>query len=98
MDRLTLVLDLDETLVHCSTKTTSHNSQEVIISYERIPSITEQVKCYVYKRPFLDEFLEKMDILYDITIFTSSIKGYADPVIDYIDPRKIIKKRYYREV
>lgn len=89
---------MDETLVHCSLEIPLENCDKVTISYEKTPKIKENATCYVDKRPFLDEFLEKMGRIFEISIFTSSTKGYADPIIDYIDPRKIIKKRFYREV
>ena len=91
-------MDLDETLVHCSLEIPLENCEKVTISYEKTSKIQENATCYVDKRPFLDEFLEKMGRIFEISIFTSSTKGYADPIIDYIDPGKIIKKRYYREV
>ena len=33
-----------------------------------------------------------------VFIFTASVKEYADPIIDEIDPHGIIKGRFYREV
>lgn len=53
---------------------------------------------YIYKRPHLDEFLKKISRFGNVYIFTASIQKYADPIIDIIDPKGIIKKRYYREV
>jgi TFIIF-interacting CTD phosphatase-like protein len=34
----------------------------------------------------------------EISVFTASVKDYADPIIDEIDPRGVINKRFYREV
>lgn len=53
---------------------------------------------YVYKRPHLEEFLKKISKLGHVSVFTASVQKYADPIIDLIDPKGIIKKRYYREV
>lgn len=53
---------------------------------------------YIYKRPYLDEFLMKVAKFGTVCIFTASVQKYADPIIDIIDPKGIIKKRYYREV
>ncbi len=33
-----------------------------------------------------------------VSIFTASVKQYADPIIDELDPKGIIKRRFYREV
>jgi len=34
----------------------------------------------------------------EIFLFTASTAQYADPIIDEIDPKGFIKKRFYREV
>ena len=39
-----------------------------------------------------------MNKIYDIIIFTASLKKYADPIIDFIDTEKVVKRRYYRDV
>lgn len=38
-----------------------------------------------------------MSEIYDIYIFTASIKDYADPIIDYLDTKKVIKQKYFRD-
>lgn len=53
-------------------------------------------KFFVYKRPHLDEFLDTVSEFCDISIYTASIKEYADKVINYIDKNRVISKRYYR--
>ena len=48
-------------------------------------------------RPFVDECLKRLAELYEIVVFTAGIKDYADPILDYIDPKKeYFKKRLYR--
>jgi len=56
-----------------------------------------QEEYFVKKRPFMEEFLEKMSQIFHLVIFTASIKEYADKVIDYIDPKGLIKERFYRD-
>ena len=34
----------------------------------------------------------------EVHLFTASTRQYADPIIDEIDPKGFIKKRFYREV
>jgi TFIIF-interacting CTD phosphatase-like protein len=58
----------------------------------------KQETYFVRKRPFLHEFLEKMSHFFELVVFTASLKEYADKVIDYIDPKGYIKRRFYRDV
>lgn len=39
-----------------------------------------------------------MSHIFELVVFTASIKEYADKVIDYIDPNGLIKRRFYRDV
>ena len=52
---------------------------------------------YFIIRPGLDEFLQSVSLLYDIIIFTASLKQYVSPIINFIDKNNIIKFRFYRE-
>ncbi|KAJ3269320.1 Nuclear envelope morphology protein 1, partial [Borealophlyctis nickersoniae] len=91
--RKTLVLDLDETLIH-STSRGSRNHDHVI------EVLVEKHVClyYVYKRPYCDLFLKKVSEWYRVVIFTASMAEYADPVIDWLDGgRDMIAKRYFRQ-
>ena len=92
-----LILDLDETLVHSCLKPIQIKGHSIQ------PDIALQVKfhqnyhnVYVLKRPYVDEFLEEMDKYYNIIIFTASVQEYADPLLDKLDKKKVIKVRYYR--
>ncbi|KAI9448121.1 NIF-domain-containing protein [Lactarius indigo] len=94
----TLVLDLDETLIHSTTRppTTSGiraapHTVDVIMGGR--PNVY-----YVYKRPFVDLFLRKVSAWYTLVIFTASMKEYADPVIDWLDAGQgILARRFFRE-
>ncbi|KAI8800133.1 NLI interacting factor [Cladochytrium replicatum] len=89
----TLVLDLDETLIH-STSRGSRNHDHMI------EVLVEKHVClyYVYKRPHVDYFLRKVSEWYRVVIFTASMPEYADPVIDWLDTnRTLISKRYFRQ-
>ena len=89
----TLILDLDETLVHSAFK--SFYSKEDII-FNMIYDGKEHT-IHVLKRPFVDEFLEKMYHLFELVIFTASIPDYANPLLNKLDPRKRISYRLFRE-
>jgi len=87
-----LVLDLDETLVHSSFRLTS--DADYIIPVE-LDGIVHHV--YVYKRPGVDEFLEKVSKHFEIVVYTASIDKYANPLLDLLDPQGYIQARLFRE-
>jgi RNA polymerase II subunit A small phosphatase-like protein len=87
-----LIIDLDETLVHSSFKPVKN--ADFIIPVE-IDNVVHQV--YVLKRPYTDEFLEKVGQLFECVLFTASLAKYADPVADLLDKRRIFKSRLFRE-
>jgi len=37
-----------------------------------------------------------MSKIFELVIFTASVQEYADKVINYIDPKGLIKRRFYR--
>ena len=44
------------------------------------------------------ECLERLAEIYEIIIYTAGVQGYADPILDYIDPtNSLITKRLYRQ-
>lgn len=96
-----LVLDLDETLIH-STSRMSYASSAVTSSVDsrstwnantsglkvRVVEVVldgRSVIYHVYKRPWVDFFLRKVSSWYTVVIFTASLQEYADPVIDWLD-------------
>lgn len=89
--RKTLVLDLDETLVHSSFRELSDAAIIIEVQIEG-----ENHKVYVRKRPGVDEFLERMAKLYEIVIYTASMSKYASPLLDKLDPSGICHFRLYR--
>lgn len=63
-----MVIDLDETLVHSSFKPI--NNADFVVPVE-IDGTVHQV--YVLKRPYVDEFLQRMGELYECVLFTASL-------------------------
>eukprot|EP00930_Biecheleria_cincta_P034947 TRINITY_DN24083_c0_g2_i1.p1 TRINITY_DN24083_c0_g2~~TRINITY_DN24083_c0_g2_i1.p1 ORF type:complete len:350 (-),score=42.59 TRINITY_DN24083_c0_g2_i1:141-1190(-) len=90
-DRKTLVLDLDETLVHSSFTPVSC---EIILNLQ-LGNETHQV--YVKKRPGVDEFLENVAKWYEVVIFTASTALYANTLLDELDIHGSIQYRLFRD-
>lgn len=108
----TLVLDLDETLIHSLAKggrMSSGHMVEVKLSMPTTASLSPEgpqttlgpqhpILYYVHKRPHCDEFLRKVSKWYKLVIFTASVQEYADPVIDWLEQeRKYFVSRLYRQ-
>jgi len=87
-----MVIDLDETLVHSSFKPIGN--ADFIVPVE-IDGVIHQV--YVAKRPYVDEFLQKMGQLYECILFTASLAKYADPVADLLDKWGVFRCRLFRD-
>ncbi|KAG0210265.1 Nuclear envelope morphology protein 1 [Mortierella sp. NVP41] len=89
----TLVLDLDETLIHSTSRGSRSQGYMVEVLVDRHACLY-----YVYKRPHVDYFLKKVSEWYKLVIFTASMAEYADPVIDWLDQsRTLFDKRYFRQ-
>ncbi|XP_078057297.1 carboxy-terminal domain RNA polymerase II polypeptide A small phosphatase 2-like isoform X1 [Mustelus asterias] len=61
----------------------------------QIEGMTQQV--YVFKRPYVDKFLQRMGELFECVLFTASIAKYADPVTDLLDKWGVFRARLFRE-
>ncbi|CEM11928.1 unnamed protein product [Vitrella brassicaformis CCMP3155] len=89
--RLTVVLDLDETLMHCKSEPMNREA-DVTVRFEDSSNVG-----HVYFRPEVRSFLRKVSQLYELVIFTASTQSYADQVIGFLDPnREWVKNRLYR--
>jgi RNA polymerase II subunit A small phosphatase-like protein len=91
-NRKTLVLDLDETLVHSSF--TYIPDADFVIEIELDGAV---YKVYVRKRPGVDEFMKAVAKRFEVVIFTASLAKYADPLLDILDKDRVVKKRLFRE-
>jgi len=92
--RNTLVLDLDETLVHSNLENTVEKcdfSFPVVFNGEKH-------RVNVRKRPHLSTFMELVSQQYEIVVFTASQQIYADKLLDILDPsQKWITHRVFRD-
>jgi len=90
----TLVIDLDETLIHSYFDMVPPRKPE--ISFE-IFLDNKNVQVYTLIRPGAVEFLEKMSEIFEIVIFTASLSMYALPIINYIDKGNKCEFKLFRE-
>jgi len=91
-NKKTLVLDLDETLVHSSFKPIPDPDFVMSIELENVIH-----KVYVRKRPGVDNFLRVVGEKFEVVVFTASLAKYADPLLDILDRGRLVKKRLFRE-
>ena len=92
--RKTLILDLDETLVHSAFRAVPGKTCDVVVN---IMADSTPCSFHVFKRPHVDEFLAQVCRWYEVVVFTASLQRYADPVINHLDPHKRIRRRFFRE-
>ena len=89
-----LFLDLDHTLVLVSETKPNHKNYETIEHQE----IDEPVKLlYITKRNNLDEFLKECSKNFQLYIYTSGSKLYAEEITNLIDSNNLIQEFYSRE-
>ena len=92
--KYTLVLDMDETLIHFLYQNKTNNN---IFNFNMMEQNDLSKVGMFLLRPYAKYFIEKLKDLYEIIIFTNGTKIYCDKIIDLIDPkRENIKYRLYR--
>ena len=91
-NKKTLILDLDETLVHSSPTPFPKNDLVLEVDFDGI-----LYNIYVLIRPGAENFIKRMSKIFEIVVFTASISRYASPLLDILDKDKNIQYRLYRE-
>ena len=84
-----IALDLDNTLVYVTPIRPMTNDYTTIQFRRR--------KMYVQVRPHLREFVKKLSKHYDVFIFTSAAKDYANNIVDKILPEIHKCRRLFRD-
>ncbi|CAN6469836.1 unnamed protein product [Victoria cruziana] len=110
IDRLTVVLDLDETLV-CAYETSSLSASvrdqatEAGLKWFELECVSVDKDgegkprvnhITVFERPGLHEFLARTSEFAELVLFTAGLEGYARPLVDRIDVNNRISLRLYR--
>lgn len=88
----TLILDMDETLVHTDFAPS--------FKYERTLEVRldgDLTILYLSVRPGVAEFIDRMARIYELVLFTASVSSYANPIINLIDPERKISHRLFRQ-
>ncbi|XP_006841467.2 uncharacterized protein LOC18431278 [Amborella trichopoda] len=92
-DPMTLVLDLDETLVHSKWAPCKDADFTFKVFLDK-----KEHTVYVRQRPYLRVFLEKVSEIFEVIIFTASQRIYAEQLLNILDPnKKIFRHRVYRD-
>ncbi|KAK8807078.1 hypothetical protein WA158_003837 [Blastocystis sp. Blastoise] len=91
-NKKTLVLDLDETLVHSSFKPVPDADHIVDVEIEK-----NIYHVFVYRRPGAIEFIKKMSQYFEVVIYTASLKKYAYPLLNQMDTDHILCGRLFRD-
>ncbi|GJS28819.1 putative reverse transcriptase domain-containing protein [Tanacetum coccineum] len=82
LNQKTVVLDLDETLIHSTIFRDTSIPITPLINYDFLVKFGGEV-AYVKKRPYVDEFLHFLNQNnFELVIFTAGTKEYASPVLD----------------
>eukprot|EP00181_Compsopogon_caeruleus_P001414 CAMPEP_0184682440 /NCGR_PEP_ID=MMETSP0312-20130426/7268_1 /TAXON_ID=31354 /ORGANISM="Compsopogon coeruleus, Strain SAG 36.94" /LENGTH=194 /DNA_ID=CAMNT_0027134119 /DNA_START=762 /DNA_END=1346 /DNA_ORIENTATION=+ len=91
-NKITLVLDLDETLVHSTFVPVKEAHFTIPLDMGGETHVV-----YVQKRPGVEHFLKTVAQWYEVVVFTASLALYANPVIDRLDPTHCVRHRLFRE-
>ncbi|ESQ33900.1 hypothetical protein EUTSA_v10009741mg [Eutrema salsugineum] len=89
----TIILDLDETLVHSTTQVPGVRYDFMVM----VKMETEIMPIFVVKRPGVTEFLERLGESYKVAVFTAGLEDYASQVLDKLDKNGVISQRLYRD-
>ena len=98
-NKKTLVLDLDETLVHSvggmENGEGGEPQHDFIIQIPQSNNSSHDV--HVMVRPHVEEFLQRMSKRFELVIFTASISNYANPLLNIVDKMGYVPFRLFRE-
>jgi RNA polymerase II subunit A small phosphatase-like protein len=76
-EKILLILDLDETLIHATEKELSYPADFQVFGY------------YVYKRPYLEEFMLGCNQHFKLAVWSSASDDYVEEIVKQIMPTEI---------
>ena len=94
MKKKTLILDLDETLIHSmyNTKNPSDLKLPIHLNKDKLLEVGVNI------RPNSQKFLAEISKFYEVVIFTASHQCYANGILNILDPHnKFITYRVFRD-
>jgi Dullard-like phosphatase family protein len=98
MNKKTLILDLDETLVHSAKRLPDGrppcSDPDIVLS---VSFEGQNEEIFVKIRPGAIDFLRKITKFYEVAVFTASVANYADKLIDILDVSKYGFYKFFRE-
>lgn len=100
-EKLTLVVDLDQTIIHATVDPTVAEWQkdENHPNYDAVKDVqafqladdggrTRRCWYYIKFRPGLSEFLENISKIYELHIYTMGTRAYAENIAKLVDPQR----------
>ncbi|KAJ3050024.1 Carboxy-terminal domain (CTD) phosphatase [Rhizophlyctis rosea] len=90
--KLTLILDLDQTLIHATVDPTIEEWRKDQTNPNHNAAMASGPTYYIKLRPGTKEFLQNMRALYDMHVYTMGTRNYAEHVAEVLDPGKDIFK------
>lgn len=99
----TLILDMDETLIHAEILPESAKpikDVDFTITLKNVNEVTKKEETYIVYvkiRPFYDECMENLANYYELVVFTAAEQDYADAILDILDTENLISHRLYRQ-
>ena len=97
-NKKTLILDLDETLIHSDIGFLSKTKKYDIILQLFDDEMNKNVPLPIFLRPDLFEFLEYAYENFELILFTSSEQSYADTILSFIEKnKKYFSMKLYRD-
>jgi CTD small phosphatase-like protein 2 len=108
--KLTVVLDMDECLIHSSNfsdRAASSSARQAEFRPDNVGGdgavetflldMGDGVTCTVHKRPGLEAFLQACAAEFDTYVMTAGTQPYAEPLLDTLDPQnELLLGRFYR--
>lgn len=73
-EKMLIILDLDETLIHATDKPHDENWHHEVFGYK------------VYRRPHLEKFLNGLRAHFDVAVWSSASDDYVEKVVAHIFP------------